>query len=470
MANFGALKKELRKSITGSSDIKLRDFLKEQVDGVKPPQSGGGYPQSAGQQSYTGGYPSGVVQGIVVPPHQHQQPQQVQAVPVTNDEGAHVQLGADGRTHYCGRHLGKAAIPGSDGRCGPTNGPQCQSCRRLQSGHSSHGGMPHHHHHGHVHAMPAAVAASSAPSFRGGKKRALLVGINYTGTRAKLRGCINDVKNMKSMLTQTFGWDHHSIRTLTDDGGEQPTRANIMAGLRWLAQGAQAGDSLIFHFSGHGAQQRDPEGLEEDGMNETILPVDFQRAGMITDDEISDIIVRPLPEGVRVTGVMDCCHSGTGMDLPFTWSKTKGWKEEVNPYHSQCDAVLFSGCEDHDVSADSSRYGQAGGAMTTAFCDVLRSNPTLPYSTLMTELAKVMRARGFRQRPQLSSSQRFGADRMFTLTDAVPNGNAKLGRTVRRRFPPRPRKMKGPLADLLPIGIGLAGGLIAADIIGGLLF
>ena len=50
-------------------------------------------------------------------------------------------------------------------------------------------------------------------------------------------------------------------------------------------------------------------------MNETILPSDFQKAGMITDDQISDTIVKPLPEGVRMTAVMDCCHSGTGMDL-----------------------------------------------------------------------------------------------------------------------------------------------------------
>ena len=25
--------------------------------------------------------------------------------------------------YYCGRYLGVAAIPGSDGRCGPNNGP-----------------------------------------------------------------------------------------------------------------------------------------------------------------------------------------------------------------------------------------------------------------------------------------------------------------------------------------------------------
>lgn len=53
----------------------------------------------------------------------------------TNDEGAAVALGGDaGYSHlyYCGRHLGVQAIPGSDGMCGPNNGPQCQSCKRYQ--------------------------------------------------------------------------------------------------------------------------------------------------------------------------------------------------------------------------------------------------------------------------------------------------------------------------------------------------
>ena len=46
-----------------------------------------------------------------------------------------VRLGtASGFRHlyYCGRVVGKRALPGSDGLCGPADGPQCTSCCRFQ--------------------------------------------------------------------------------------------------------------------------------------------------------------------------------------------------------------------------------------------------------------------------------------------------------------------------------------------------
>ena len=54
--------------------------------------------------------------------------------PLCNDEDAEVSLGTlKCKTRfYCGRELGKKAIPRSDGFCGPHNGPQCSSCTRLQ--------------------------------------------------------------------------------------------------------------------------------------------------------------------------------------------------------------------------------------------------------------------------------------------------------------------------------------------------
>eukprot|EP00667_Euglena_gracilis_P018623 EG_transcript_19790 len=167
--------------------------------------------------------------------------------------------------------------------------------------------------------VPVAPGQYVAPS---GRKKALLIGINYIGQRAQLRGCINDVHKMRDLLiSYGFPADSNNMVVLTDDARDHrfmPTRRNMETAMQWLVAAVQPGDILFFHYSGHGAQQRDTDGDEADGYDETILPVDFKSAGQIVDDEIFDLLVRPLPSGVRMTAVMDCCHSGTGMDLPFT--------------------------------------------------------------------------------------------------------------------------------------------------------
>lgn len=71
------------------------------------------------------------------------------------------------------------------------------------------------------------------------------------------------------------------------------------------------------------------DGDEDDGYDEVIYPVDYQRAGHIVDDEIHFRCVRPLQPGVRLTAIFDSCHSATVMDLPYVYS-TKGVLKEPN--------------------------------------------------------------------------------------------------------------------------------------------
>ena len=332
------------------------------------------------------------------------------------------------------------------------------------------------------HLMPPtrALSVNAPPPRLSGRKKALLIGINYVGTSAELKGCHNDVASLYELLTMKYGWPRDCIHALTDDGrrGEagHPTRENVINAMRWLTQDAAPGDVLFFAFSGHGAQVEDPGGIEEDGMNETILPVDWRTAGMITDDEMGALLVQTLPDGVRLTALMDSCHSGTGLDLPFTWQGggVGGgcWREETNPYHSLGDVQMISGCEDDDVSCDMgagySRYGASGGAMTTAFCEVLRHHPAPSYSSLMEEMHRVLRSRGMPQRPQLSSSQRLHFERPFLVDDICSNTNPIIGRTFRRRFPPCPRRgmLEGsPLGAMLGLGAAVIGGMMVADVL-----
>ena len=120
-----------------------------------------------------------------------------------------------------------------------------------------------------------------------------MIGINYFGTPNELKGCINDVRNLAPFLNQRYGFSYDDMVILTDDQQDPfclPTRANIIRAMQWLVADAQPNDSLFFHFSGHGGQTEDLDGDEEDGLDETIYPLDFKRTGMIVDDVTSVII------------------------------------------------------------------------------------------------------------------------------------------------------------------------------------
>lgn len=62
-------------------------------------------------------------------------------------------------------------------------------------------------------------------------------------------------------------------------------------------------------------RQRNYNGDEVNGYDETFCPLGSETQGMIVDDEINAAIVRPLPYGVKLHAIIDSCHSGTVLDL-----------------------------------------------------------------------------------------------------------------------------------------------------------
>jgi uncharacterized caspase-like protein len=105
-------------------------------------------------------------------------------------------------------------------------------------------------------------------------KRAALVGINeYPDPANRLRGCVNDVQHMAIFLVSSCGFDTTDIRLLCD---KRATTAAITSLLGWLLNGATAGDDLVFHYSGHGAQMadRNAQGVVS-SVHDAICPYDF---------------------------------------------------------------------------------------------------------------------------------------------------------------------------------------------------
>ena len=75
--------------------------------------------------------------------------------------------------------------------------------------------------------------------------------------------------------------------------------------------------SFFWHNTGHGTNVADESGDEDDGYDEALVPVDYNEVGLLMDDDLFDILIEPLPEGVHMVSLMDCCNSGTVLDLPY---------------------------------------------------------------------------------------------------------------------------------------------------------
>ncbi|KAF2294090.1 hypothetical protein GH714_007435 [Hevea brasiliensis] len=209
--------------------------------------------------------------------------------------------------------------------------------------------------------LPRSLASSERPT----RKRALLCGVSYK-KKYKLKGTVNDVKNMRDLLITDFRFPEECIRQLT---------------------------------------------------------------GMIVDDYINSVIVRPLVAGVTLHAIVDACHSATMLDLPYVCNaKEKRWVDNNPPsadYKGTSGglAICISACrDDQDVVDSSTLCGRA--TLTHNLIQEMKKNPRLTYGALITsvqnKIDNAIEARGiktwflrkffrtsFSQEVQISSSEKF---------------------------------------------------------------
>jgi hypothetical protein len=269
-------------------------------------------------------------------------------------------------------------------------------------------------------------------------RKALLVGINYTGTPYQLFGCINDINNMGSYLQKVR--KYNSFTVMTDTSTIKPTRSNILTGFRALLQGAKSGDELWFHFSGHGTLVHDASRDEESGKDSCICPIDVARAGFISDDIIRSNLAALVPKGVRLYMVLDACHSGTGCDLRYKYDDDSyltsrlatlpekyvpnDWSLQQTNYEfkrydkTAGEVFCISGCQDEQTSADAFLGGQASGVVTYLLLNCLNNNSesTYKWKHLLKDICCGEKVNRFTQRTALTSGNALNLEDTVFLT------------------------------------------------------
>lgn len=281
--------------------------------------------------------------------------------------------------------------------------------------------------------------------------KALLTGINeFADPSANLRGCVNDVLDMRELLVSQFAFDPRNIRLLCN---QRATRAAIYERIQWALKDLRAGDNVVIDFSTHGSQLADRDGDElDDKLDEVLIPHDFpdlwddmahdgytEYGAQIPDDALGNFL-RVVPEEADCAVIVDACHSGSstralnphyrkarailppidirarsmGINMPVRqfgvkpavgWGKGQGIVEYnpnvhiINQRH-----ILLSGCRDTQTSDDATfDNDRPNGAMSYAFFQVLEQNGwDLTWLEVHSKMIVWLADHGFAQVPQLS--------------------------------------------------------------------
>lgn len=182
---------------------------------------------------------------------------------------------------------------------------------------------------------------------------------------------------------------------------------------------------------------RDPTGQRPSGLLDTICPVDFESRGQLDSDTLHQHLVSRMPPNSTLFAILDCCHSGSALELPYVYKtddagnvslldnikqgmhlmseasdllsngfsfnklaeaqdlyagatsffrsfkhmgeeQQAGLGEDENGAMYQQEhkmVTMFSGCRDDQTSADANIGGVNEGAMSWAFLEVMKRSP-----------------------------------------------------------------------------------------------
>lgn len=258
-------------------------------------------------------------------------------------------------------------------------------------------------------------------------KKALLIGINYTGTNNELNGCINDSDNLKQFLVNNKYFVESELTSMNDFQTDilYPSKTNMITQFNELVKFANMNQDksvyLFLSYSGHGSYLKDLNGDETDKQDEVLCPIDCDQNGFIVDDDLKTIIDQ-FGTNVTLVVLIDACHSGTVLDLKYNFAcDTKNtYTVQGKSKDTRCKVIMISGCRDNQTSADAylpdnqTKNNEYQGAMTAAF--IANYIDEISAKKLIKNMRAWLLSNRYAQVPQLSSGRFLDISTPFMLS------------------------------------------------------
>jgi hypothetical protein len=179
-----------------------------------------------------------------------------------------------------------------------------------------------------------------------GKKMAVLIGINNYENCGLLNYAIQDVEALRDILIdpQRGGYQSEYVKTLIDKESPHPHRANILNMIGNITRGANAEDSILMYFAGHGLT------LDNEPC---ILPIDAYPNNAKTCIPIKDLQeqVEHSAANIRLM-IFDACHSGLEMGRPASGFMTSRFEAALQSMSESGGIAVLSSCKADQVSLE----------------------------------------------------------------------------------------------------------------------
>ncbi len=261
------------------------------------------------------------------------------------------------------------------------------------------------------------------------EKRALLIAIDkYTpppGTKIAgtarsvfrdLDGCINDARSMQSIISSRFQFNASKIDTLYNDAA---TRVAIEQQMLALLKKSEPNDIAFIYYAGHGSRVPNSLSNEVDKIDESMVPSDTWKPGVedLRDKQLAGIFNQFIDKGVKLTVIMDCCHSGSlsrGPNDPgsyrFIADANYDAKDASRPVipetRSEGTFLIMSAAQDNEYAQEQRDENNiAHGAFTIAFMQALQQQSVNASAiNLFTSIRAILKSNGKKQEPVLGGS------------------------------------------------------------------
>jgi len=164
-------------------------------------------------------------------------------------------------------------------------------------------------------------------------------------------------------------------------------RMSYMMSCKTIFNDIKIEDEIFFYFSGHGSKNMTP------GKYGLVIPTGKKKSEFLCRNDLAKLIEENLPNIINITFIIDSCHSGEIVPLPYIMENKK-YKYRDNDKISSTEhtihdgkrILVFSSSTGKEASGFYDRKNEYGSLFTHYLMEILERDEYINFNNLLSNI------------------------------------------------------------------------------------